>query len=112
MSLPVRRVLVSGAGLIGLLGVQRGFEVHVLDVATEGPKPAAVDALGACYHTKQMSEVVAKVRPDIVIEATGVPQVVFEAMTGNAAYGVVCLTGVSPVGRKIAVDVRPADGCV
>ncbi|MEU4623539.1 glucose 1-dehydrogenase [Actinoplanes sp. NPDC023801] len=107
------RVLVSGAGPIGLLaallGVQRGLEVHVLDVATDGPKPAVVDALGAQYHTKQMGEVAAEVRPDIVIEATGVPQVVFEAMTGNAAYGVVCLTGVSPVGRKIAVDVGSAN---
>ena len=107
------RVLVSGAGPIGLLaallGVQRGLEVHVLDVATQGPKPAVVEALGAHYHTKRMSEVAAGVRPDIVIEATGVPQVVFEAMTGNAAYGIVCLTGVSPVGRKIAVDVGSAN---
>src|SRR5690348_8201789 len=41
-----RRVLVTGAGpiglLAGLLGVQRGLEVHVLDLVTEGPKPALV----------------------------------------------------------------------
>ena len=39
------RVLVTGAGPIGLLaammGVQRGLDVHVLDVVTEGPKPGA-----------------------------------------------------------------------
>ena len=106
------RVLVTGAGPIGLLaallGVQRGLEVHVLDVATEGPKPALVEALGARYHSTGMGEVAAAVKPDIVIEATGVPSVVFGAMTGNAAYGVVCLTGVSPVGHKISVDVGGA----
>lgn len=40
------RVLVTGAGPIGLLaammGVQRGLEVHVLDRAEAGPKPGLV----------------------------------------------------------------------
>ena len=49
------RVLVTGAGPIGLLaalmGVQRGLETHVLDRAEEGVKPEAVHALGAEYHT-------------------------------------------------------------
>jgi threonine dehydrogenase-like Zn-dependent dehydrogenase len=107
------RVLITGAGPIGLLaallGIQRGLDVHVLDVATDGPKPAVVAALGAHYHSKGMAEVASTVNPDIIIEATGVPSVVFEAMTGNAAYGVVCLTGVSPVGHKISVDVGTAN---
>ena len=50
-----RRVLVTGAGPIGLLAAlladQRGFEVHVLDRATDGPKPELVRALGATYHS-------------------------------------------------------------
>ncbi|GGQ77332.1 glucose 1-dehydrogenase [Couchioplanes azureus] len=107
------RVLVTGAGPIGLLaallGVQRGLDVHVLDVATDGPKPPVVRDLGAQYHSAEMNEVAARVKPDIVIEATGVPSVVFGALTGNAAYGVVCLTGVSPVGHKISVDVGTAN---
>ena len=49
------RVLVTGAGPIGLLaallGRQRGLEVHVLDRVTDGPKPALVAALGATYHS-------------------------------------------------------------
>ena len=49
------RVLVVGAGPIGLLaaliGVQGGAEVHVLDRVTTGPKPALVAELGATYHT-------------------------------------------------------------
>lgn len=43
--------------------------------------------------------------PDIIIEATGVSSVVSEAMATAAAYGILCLTGLSPVGRKISVDV-------
>ncbi len=48
-------VLVVGAGPIGLLaallGVQHGFDVHVLDRVTSGPKPDLVRDLGAPYHT-------------------------------------------------------------
>jgi len=44
-----RTVLVTGAGPIGLLaallGKQRGLDVHVLDRAESGPKPALVRAL-------------------------------------------------------------------
>lgn len=103
-----RRALVTGAGPIGLLaallGVQRGLEVHVLDRITDGPKPALTKDLGAEYHTAPVEDVTKKIRPDVVIEATGVGQVVFEAIAGIDPYGIVCLTGVSPVGRKLAVD--------
>ncbi len=40
----------------------------------------------------------------MVIEATGVAQLVFGAIANNAAYGVVCLTGVSPTGRPLKID--------
>jgi threonine dehydrogenase-like Zn-dependent dehydrogenase len=104
-----RRVLVTGAGPIGLLAallaVQRGLEVHVLDLATDGPKPDAVRALGAEYHTAGIGEVTARAKPDIIVEATGASAVVFDAMASTASYGIVCLTGVSPGGRKITVDV-------
>jgi glucose 1-dehydrogenase len=107
------RVLVTGAGPIGLLaallGVQRGLDVHVLDVTREGPKPEAVEALGATYHTDGMAAAVAGGEPDIIIEATGVSQLVFEAMANTAAYGIVCLTGVSPGGRRITVDMGAAN---
>jgi glucose 1-dehydrogenase len=108
-----KRVLVTGAGPIGLLaallGVQRGLEVHVLDLATDGPKPEVVRALGAEYHSDGIDSVTARIEPDVIIEATGVPGVVFEAMANTAAYGIVCLTGVSSVGRKISVDVGAAN---
>ncbi len=101
-------VLVTGAGPIGLLaaliGVQRGLDTHVLDQVADGPKPDLVRDVGATYHSESIDEVIHDLRPDIVIEATGVGSLVFAAMCNTAAYGVVCLTGVSPTGREISVD--------
>ncbi|MEO6083681.1 MAG: glucose 1-dehydrogenase, partial [Umezawaea sp.] len=103
-----RRALVTGAGPIGLLaamlGVQQGLDVHVLDRVTDGPKPHLVEQSGATYHHGDMDDVAAALRPDVVIEATGVGSLVFSAMRNTAAFGVVCLTGVSPTGRKVEVD--------
>jgi glucose 1-dehydrogenase len=103
------RALVTGAGPIGLLaallGVQRGLDVHVLDRVTAGRKPAAVAALGAIYHSASVAEVADQVRPDVIIEATDASSVVFDAIAGTAPYGIVCLTGVSSVGRRLSVDV-------
>lgn len=101
-------VLVTGAGPIGLLaalmGVQRGLEVHVLDRVTDGPKPQLVRDLGANYHTGSVADLAATVRPDIVIEGTGVSRLVFDALTVTPPYGIVCLTGVSPKGRSLSVE--------
>ncbi len=101
-----RRVLVTGAGPIGLLaallGVQRGLEVHVLDRVADGPKPALVRDLGATYHHGSVGE--ACTAADIAIECTGAGKLVFDVMESLAPNGVVCLTGVSSGGRTIGVD--------
>jgi threonine dehydrogenase-like Zn-dependent dehydrogenase len=101
-----RKVLVTGAGPIGLLaalmGVQRGLEVHVLDRVTDGPKPGLVRDLGASYHTGTVQE--ACPGADIVIECTGVSRLVFDAMEATGANGIVCLTGVSSGGRDLTID--------
>jgi threonine dehydrogenase-like Zn-dependent dehydrogenase len=103
-----RRVLVTGAGPIGLLaallGAQRGLEVHVLDRVEDGIKPRLVRDLGAVYHTGGIPEVARTAVPDIVIEATGVDRLVLDAMEHNAAAGIVCLTGVSTAGRTVGFD--------
>jgi threonine dehydrogenase-like Zn-dependent dehydrogenase len=103
-----QRVLVTGAGPIGLLaallGAQRGLDVHVLDRNETGIKPELVEALGATYHSTDVEEVSRVAPPDIVVEATGVPDVVFDAVAHNAAAGIVCLTGVSPAGEELQVD--------
>ena len=103
-----RTVLVTGAGPIGLLaamiGVQRGLDVHVLDRVTDGLKPELVASLGATYHHESVADVAPIARPDVVIEATGVGSVAFDAMAETGSYGIVCLTGVSPKGRTLHID--------
>jgi glucose 1-dehydrogenase len=100
------RVLVTGAGPIGLLAAlladQRGYEVTVLDRATEGPKPELVRDLGASYTTGSVANL--DPAPDIIVEATGASQVVLDAMTHTGANGIVCLTGISSGGHEIGLD--------
>ncbi len=101
------RVLVTGAGPIGLLaallGRQRGLEVHVLDRLESGPKPELVRGLGATYHTGAVAD--AGPPADVVIECTGAGAVVVDAMRHAADGGIVCLLAVSAAGHALAVDV-------
>ena len=93
-------VLVLGAGPIGLLAaliaVQYGggAEVHVLDRATSGRKPALVEALGAHYHAGQISEL--GLHPDVVVECTGAAPLIRGAAEAAAPGAIICLTGVGP----------------
>jgi len=101
-----KTALVVGAGPIGLLaallGMERGLEVHVVDQMATGLKPDLVRALGATYHTGKLAD--ALEGPDIVLECTGVPRLVFDAVATVGVGGVVCLTGVSPTGVELDVD--------
>ncbi|MFC3690125.1 glucose 1-dehydrogenase [Aquipuribacter hungaricus] len=96
-----RTVLVTGAGPVGLLaalmGAQRGLEVHVADLVTDGPKPELVRRLGGTYHGGPVEQV--DLAADVVLECTGVPQVVAHVLGGTAPGAVVCLAGVSSPGR-------------
>jgi threonine dehydrogenase-like Zn-dependent dehydrogenase len=90
-----RRVLVTGAGPVGLLAammaVQHGYEVHVLDQVVDGPKPDVVRALGATYHAGAVADI--GFEPDVVVECCGDGQVVVDALQQVARGGVVCLIG-------------------
>jgi threonine dehydrogenase-like Zn-dependent dehydrogenase len=103
-----RRVLVTGAGPIGLLaalmGVQRGYDLHVFDRHTSGPKPELARALGTDYHCGALRDALQAARPDIVIECTGAAAVVLEAINDSPRSAVVCLLGVSAGGRVVEVD--------
>jgi threonine dehydrogenase-like Zn-dependent dehydrogenase len=96
-----RTVLVTGAGPIGLLaalvGKQHGLEVHVFDRVTSGSKPDLVRALGATYHTGSVSDI--GFEPDVVVECTGVGQVIADSLKAVGAGGILCLTGVGTGGR-------------
>jgi glucose 1-dehydrogenase len=102
------RALIIGAGPIGLLGAlmgaQRGLDLHVLDRATDGAKPEAVQALGGRYHTGDATDVAEEIQPDIVVECTGVAELVAGAMQHTAPGAIVCLAGVAS-SRTLSVDV-------
>jgi threonine dehydrogenase-like Zn-dependent dehydrogenase len=103
-SLEYERALITGAGPIGLLAAlmaaQRGLEVHVLDHAEGGVKPRLAKALGAKYHTstQELPE------PDVVVECTGVAELVADAMQNTAPGAIVCLAGVAQ-SRRLTVDI-------
>jgi threonine dehydrogenase-like Zn-dependent dehydrogenase len=101
-----KRVLVVGAGPIGLLatllGVQRGLELHVLDRSETGPKPALVRDLGATFHAHGLEELGRDW--DVIFECTGASSLFFDVMQAAAPGGIVCLTGVSSGGRTVSVD--------
>ena len=101
-----RTVLVTGAGPIGLLAAlvakQHGVAVHVLDRVESGPKPELVRALGATYHSGTVAGV--GFEPDVIIECTGVGQVIADSIQAVAPGGVVCLTGVGGGGRTVGLS--------
>ena len=106
---PDRLALVTGAGPIGmlaaLLGRQRGYQVHVFDRVSAGPKPALVAALGATYHHGPAGTLEAlDLCPDVALECTGAGQLVIELAGKLAPAGVMCLIGISSGQRRLPVD--------
>jgi threonine dehydrogenase-like Zn-dependent dehydrogenase len=102
-----KTVLITGAGPIGLLaaltGLQRGLAVHVFDHNESGLKPELVRALGCSYHTDMSSAL--RIKPDILMECTGVPAVIRDCFGVTAPAGIVCLAGVSAPGKTFDLDV-------
>ncbi len=100
------RCLVVGAGPIGLLAAllarQRGLETTVVDRVDTGLKPDLVRELGATYHSGSLASL--KGSADVVIECTGVASLVLDSLAAAAIGGVVCLTGISPVGTTESAD--------
>ncbi len=103
-----KTLLVTGAGPVGLLaalmGTQRGLDVHVLDHHDNLHKRRLLDALGATYHVESL-ENLNGFQPDILMECSGAPSVVREALGRTAASGIVCLVGVTAPGHDFDIDV-------
>jgi len=103
-----KTLLVTGAGPIGLLaamiGAQRGLEVHVLDHHESLAKQVIVRELGGTLHLGRLGDL-GGLKPDILMECTGVPSVVRDALGSTAAAGIVCLVGVSAPGHDLDVDI-------
>jgi threonine dehydrogenase-like Zn-dependent dehydrogenase len=100
-----KTALITGAGPVGLLAalmaVQRGLELHVLDLPESGPKPLLVRALGGTYHAHELPK---RLAPDVIIECTGAPQLVIEVMCRCVGNSIVCLAGASSGGRTVPFD--------
>ena len=100
------KALITGAGPIGLmaclLGVQRGYEVHVVDLAVAGAKRDLVEALGARYHAGDAAEI--DVEVDVVIECTGLGAVGKSAASRLVSGGIMCLTGIMNLDPTFDVD--------
>ena len=92
-----QRLLVTGSGPIGLLaallGAQRGYEVHVLDRHTDGPKPQLIRDLGGHHHAGSLEDAAA-IEADVVIECTGAPAVIAAMLGRTAPSGILCLAGI------------------
>ena len=103
-----RSALITGAGPVGLLAAllarQRNLETHVYDRADTGPKPELVREIGAKYYSGELNAI-EQLKPDIVIECTGAAPVIVQVMMHNACDAIVCLVGLSAVGRQMPVDV-------
>lgn len=104
-----RRVLVTGAGPIGLLAAllakQRNCELHVYDRNAGGLKQELVESLDGHYHSDGL-EKLAALQPDVVIECTGAAPVVANVVGKNAASAIVCLTGLSSGSHCIRQDLN------
>ena len=107
-----RIALVTGAGPIGLLAAllasQRGLETHVVDIVQEGLKPELVKELRASYHHTNISELEG-LGADVVIECTGIGEVVVGATRAAAPNAVIALAGLSNRPGSMEVDLGRAN---
>jgi threonine dehydrogenase-like Zn-dependent dehydrogenase len=101
-----KRVLVTGAGPIGLLAAlfatRLSDEVDVLDRATDGPKPGLVQDLGAVYHNEDLDRI--GVQYDVVVECTGDIELMMAVPSVTSPNGIVCLAGVTDEGHQVTVN--------
>ena len=107
-----REAVVTGAGPIGLMATMLlrslGWDVWTVDVAPrDSTKAAIVEAVGAEYVKADEEPLLALAARipgiDLIVEATAVPEVVFDAIDAIGPNGVVCLTGVSADARTLTV---------
>jgi threonine dehydrogenase-like Zn-dependent dehydrogenase len=108
-----RRAVVLGAGPVGLLGAMAlmvsGFETTVYSRdLPDGSKARLVTSIGARYVSSQLSDarrLDEEVGPiDLVYEAVGVADLIFDVMNVLAPNGAFVLTGVPPLKDAIPVQ--------
>ncbi len=87
-----------------MIGAQRGLDVHVLDHNDRGRKRELV-ASSAAPFISAIWPISAISSPISLMECTGAPSVVRDALGRTASGGIVCLVGVSAPGHDLEVDV-------
>lgn len=102
-----RKVLITGAGTIGLLAAllarQRDCELHVYDRDRGEAKRTLVSQLGGRYHCDSL-EAACALRADVIIECTGAAAVMAGVIGHNAPGAIVCLAGLSSGSHHIHYD--------
>jgi threonine dehydrogenase-like Zn-dependent dehydrogenase len=103
-----RTLLITGCGPIGLLaalmGAQRRFEVHVLDHRADPVKRDLVQELGGSYHVDDAA-IVDRLRPDVLMECSGAPDLIAGLFGRTAPCGILCLIGVTSPGNAFKLDI-------
>jgi threonine dehydrogenase-like Zn-dependent dehydrogenase len=110
-----KKAVVLGAGPIGLLATfllrDRGLEVFTVAHSPGGPgNPKAVmtERVGATYLSSQevqIDQLNKKIGPiDLIIEASGSSEVVFQGMAALGPNGIMGITGVAGGHNSLAVD--------
>jgi len=109
------RVLVLGAGPVGLLGAMTfradGAETYVFSRdAEDGPRAALIAAFGGHYVSSQRTALEALPQRigavDVIFEAVGVPEVAWAALPTLAPNGICVLTGVPSIGEPLPGDLH------
>jgi len=108
---PQGRALVLGAGPIGLLAAllaqQRGYEVHVVDRVTGGPKVGQVRALGATYH-RGVGDLEGEF--DAVLECSG--ELAADAIAATARGGSLCFVAGAHGGAVSTIELAALTGAL
>lgn len=108
-----KKALVAGLGPIGLLGAMvlrlRGAEVYGLDIVPpDSSRPKLLEKLGGHYQYGkeiQISDLASSCgQIDVILEATGIPQINFDLLSVLGVNGIYVLTGVPGTSRAISVD--------
>ncbi len=71
-------------------------------MSNPAPSPNSFGDLGATYHSGSVADL--GFEPDVIIECTGVGQVIKDSIRGISAGGILCLTGVGSGGSTVGPD--------
>jgi glucose 1-dehydrogenase len=85
------------------------LEVHIVERVQEGTKPELARMLGASYHTGRVADVCRSAEPDVVLEATGVPELWSRLCGARRRRLSRACSGSLHRGRALNVDVGALD---